>query len=582
MHSLYKVIGLIYLGFLTGCASVGLDPSVQLLAQIDDVATGPLATRPVVIELEGKLASLYANKANQLTFQYGSQRRAIDPSEGANFFQLRVQDQHLHALWWSHAGAKNLYITSSTNRGETFSPVSIINDSTGVLPPFSVTTGSAGQLGVTYHDERLAKFQAYFNRSTDYGRTWPKPDFRLDPPPPEQRSSDVHEPKSVESGPIWFSAWTDNVYVNGQQAYRIVSRLTEDAGLTWTEPKVLYSADHQISSLQVKSQGDNIVIAADDLNRGVFALSSTDQGRNWKSAGIVAGSDGVSNSGVALDVNAGRAHLVWMLDRKGEKTHVMRAGLDTAQATWFGPAERMDEKVWDNTRSLSPEILVTKLGVVMAAWVDYSDIRPNIYLSASGDQGATWSKPKPMLTQGEASAGWPNLIQWGDSAAVAYEIYPTDRIREGKFIVRELSYDHKAKNFTGLARPVELSDAARKSRLEQRVKNLWDARVAGDYETAYDMFDFAYKAAYPKRFYVSSVGVITYLNHKTEDLSIAGNEAHVKMKIKYEVTPTTLPTTGTKLTIPPVEIETPTMWVWVGNDWYMVFKPSYDPAMLEY
>ena len=582
MPNLFRVVALIFLGFLSGCAGTGLEPVGQLLVQVDDVATGPSDTRPVVMELDGKLVLLYTNKANRLTFQHGDRKSEIVPSDGANSFQLHIQDQHLYALWWSHAGEKNIYITSSTNNGETFSPISIINDSHGVLPPFSVTRGTAGQLGVTYHDERLPKYQAYFNRSTDYGRTWPKPDVRLDPPPPEGRSSDVYEPMSVESGPIWFSAWNDNVYINGNREYRIVSRFTEDAGLTWTEPKVLYTSDHQISSMQVKSQDGNIVIAANDLNRGVFALASTDQGRSWKNAGVVSGTAGVSNSGVAVAIAGGRAHLVWMLDRNGEKTHIMRAGLDIAQAVWLGDAGRMDEKVHDRTRSLSPDIYVTKAGVVMAAWVDYSDIRPNIYLSASADQGVTWTKPQAMLKPGEISAGWPKLIGWKDTAAIAYEIYPTDRIREGKFNVRELTYDEKVKNFAGFARVSPLNDNDRKSRLEQRVQQLWDARVAADYDKAYDIFDFAYRAAYPKKFYVSSVGVITYLTYKTEDLSIVGNEANVKMKIKYEVTPTTLPTTGTKLTSPPVEIETPTMWVWVGNDWYMVYKPSYDPAMLEY
>lgn len=585
IRSLYLVIALIYLGLVTGCSTLGVEPARQILLQVDNITTGPAASRPAVMEFDGKPALLYVNKDDRLLFQYGTRIQMLDetaPVKGGNFFQLHTQDKHLHALWWSHSKEKNIYVASSTDSGETFSPVSIVNDAHGVLPPFSVTRGGAGELGVTYHDERLPKYQAFFNRSTDYGRTWANPDQRLDLPPSEQKSSDVHEPMSVESGAIWFSAWTDNVQIKGQQTYRIVSRLTEDAGVTWTEPKVLYSADHQISALQVRSQGNNIAIAADDLTHGVFALSSTDQGRNWKSAGIAAGSEGVSNSGIALAVDAGRAYLVWMLDRKGEKTHVMRAGVDLAQATWLGAAQRMDTKEYDNTRSLSPEILVDARGVVTAAWVDYRDIRTNIYLSASSDKGLTWSKPQPMLKPGETAAGWPNLIKWKDSAAVAYELYPTDRVREGKFIVRELAYDDKAKIFLGMPRPSQLSDDERKSKLEQRVKQLWDARVAADYDAAYDFFDFAYKAAYPKKYYVNSVGVITYLTYKTEELSLVGNEASVKMKIKYEVTPTSIPSTTHKLTIPPVETDLPTKWVWVGNDWYMVYSPSFDPPLLEY
>jgi hypothetical protein len=151
---------------------------------------------------------------------------------------------------------------------------------------------------------------------------------------------------------------------------------------------------------------------------------------------------------------------------------------------------------------------------------------------------------------------------------------------DGKFVVRLLPAGNGAKGLHGQS---QVSEAERKARLEQRVKSLWETRVADNYEPTYDMFDFAYKAAIPKKNYLDTVGVITFLSFSLDDISIKGNEASVKMKIKYEVKPTMLPIAGGKtITVAPVEVDATNTWVWVDNDWYMVFAPSYEPPQLKY
>ena len=567
-----------------GCASIGAESGNKVLAQVDDAATGALQTRPAIVELNGKPAILYAAKDDRVALQIGGQRQLLDETarvRGGNHLQLHRQDQNLQALWWSHDDGKNIYFTSSADEGKSFNAVSMVNDEHGVLPPYSLTQGPQGVVGVTYQDERATGYQAYFNRSTDNGRSWARPDQRLDTPP-KGRTSDVHEAQSVQSGTVWVSAWTDNTPGTGQASYRIVSRRSVDEGQSWSAPEVLYSADHQISSLMIRAQSGNMVIAADELNRGIIALGSQDEGRSWRSAGVLAGTEGASNSGIDMAVTGGRAHLVWMQDRKDEKTRIMRASLDVAQSKWLGAVQRLDLKSHENTRSTSPVILATPQGSVLASWVDFRDIRPNVYLSSSSDQGQAWSAPQALLKPGEVSAGWPQLLPWRDQVAIGYELYPTDRPADGKFVVRLLEDADSAKGLAGLPAPAALSEADRKARLEQRVKTMWDQRVAGNYEPTYDMFDFAYKAATPKKYYVDSVGVITYLSYAVGDIAIAGNEASVKMKLRYEVKPTVLPSTGKKITLPAADVESPTTWVWVANDWYMVYSPSFEPPQLKY
>lgn len=582
----WSLLILIVMTFLNGCAAFPSEPVASILLQVDDVKTGPLQTRPVILELNGKPVLLYATKNDRTAFRVGEKVQLLDETarvkQGASYFQLHRLNQELTAMWWSHQDGKNLYFTRSEDGGESFSRVSMVNDDHGVLPPYSVMRGPGGVVGVTYHDERLPNYQMYFNRSDDKGLTWTTPDRRLDDPPPHNRSSDVHEPQTVELGSVWFSAWTDKIQDGNQAVYRIVSRRSADAGLTWESPSVLFKSDRHISTLNLRANEHGIVVVADELERGIFALASLDNGKNWGKAGLLAGSDKVSNSGINMVLAGDRAHLVWMQERKEEKTRIMRASLDISQVKWLDSVQRLDMKSPDNTRSTSPVITATTNGVVATAWIDFRDIRPNVYLSASYDGGLTWQYPKALLKPGEASMGWPQLLPWGDQLAIAYEIYPGDTLADGRFIVRQISVGDSASGIQGIPNYLPISEERRKERLNSRIETLWSARLKADYATAYDIFDFAYKAATSKKSYIDNVGVIDYLNYAVSSYEIVGNVADVQMKVKYEVKPTILPMTGKPISVKPIEVDSPSKWVWVGDDWYLVYTPSFDQPLLRY
>lgn len=585
---LFFIVSLAFVGLLAACAAGSPDSAANaVLAQVDDIATGAHQTRPSLLEIDGKVAVLHSTKQDRVALQIGDQKQSMDETarvkKGGSYFKLSKVEQKLAATWWSHQDGKNIYYTSSADGGKRFTSVSMVNAENGVLVPYHLAHGPQGELGMIYHDERSPGYQAYFNRSTDFGQTWSKQDQRLDTPPPNGRSSDAHEPQLVQVGPVWVGAWTELVNVDGKASYRVVSRHSEDTGQTWSPPVVLYSSDHHISSLIARANGGNIVIAADELKRGVFALTSQNGGKAWQSLGHVAETDGASNSGIDMAVATGRAHLTWMHDRPEQKTRVLQATADIAQNKWIAPAQRLDVKAIENTRSISPVILATQRGSLVAAWVDFRDIRPNIYLSASYDQGRKWTAPKPLNNPGELWLGWPQLISFADQAAIGYEIYPTDKPNVGMLKVRQLQLGDVNNSLPGLSQDAPaVTEIERKAKLDRRVKELWEARIAGNYDKAYDMFDFVYKSLTPKKVYLDNSGVITYLQSSVDKIEIKGNEAFVNMKLKYEMKPTMTPFSQKPISVSPVDVETPTTWVWVGNDWYLVFAPSFEPQPLKY
>lgn len=582
-----KVVSICLSSLLVACAPMSLQSnSGTTLATLDDVTTGSIQTRPSVVAQDGQIAILHATKEGRVALQQGKTRQLLDQTarvqQGANYFQLLQPEKNtLEALWWSHQNGKNGYFTVSSDAGKTFSPVAMVNSEHQILPPITVAHGPSGTVGIAYHDERLPGFQTYFNRSVDGGRTWAKDDVRLDTPSPGGRSSFVTEPQLVQTDGAWVVAWVDSIAAT-DGAFRIISRRSTDQGVTWSDPTTLFSAPRHISALVVRAQGKRVAIVADELERGLIGVVSQDEGLHWKTTDTLVGSEKASNSGVEAAWGADRLHITWMQDRKDSKTKIYAATLDLQTAQWASNALRLDTKAHENTRSEISSVTYTGQGAVVAAWVDYRDIRPNIYMAASFDQGATWTEPKPLQQPGMVAVGWPQLQPYRDGALIAYELYPADRANEGKFVVDALSINAQEKTFGVSGWTARKTEEQRKARLEERIKALWNARISNDYETAFDMFDFAFRAVTPKQHYLNSVGVITYYSATLDKLQIEGNEAAVDMKVRYEVKPVTLPSTGKPISIEPFDTELPNTWVWVGDDWYLVYKPSFDPPMLKY
>lgn len=570
---------------LNGCAAIRPASTSMAPMEIDNLIAGGFSTRPAIVEFKGKPAFLYATKDDRVALQIGDKKQLLDDTarvKGGRYFMMNHHGQNLDAMWWSHQDGKNLYFTTSKDGGQHFSPVNMVNNEHGVLPPFSLVRDAQGVVGVTYLDERQPGYQVYFNRSTDGGHSWSESDQRLDKADAGNQRSNAQEPQNVALGDVWFTAWTEEIRSGNTPKYQIVSRRSVDKGLTWSEPKVIYTTFRLISSMVVRAHGDSVVIAGDDYERGIFALTSQDKGGSWRDVGFVDGTNSLTNSGVDMALAGGRATVVWIEQHKDQKPRIMRASLDVAKSVWLSEAQRLDRKAYENTQSILPSVMATAQGVLIASWIDYRDIRPNIYVAMSSDYGQVWTEPQALLKAGEISAGWPQLIPWGEQAAIAYETYSNDSIKDGKLIFLPLTFEKGGKGLSGLPEATHINEAERKARLEQRVKTLWSYRVEGNFEPTYDMFDFAYKLATTKKMYVENVGVITYLSFSLEDVTVSGNEAKVKLKVKYEVKPTMLPTGGKPLTVPPVEIEMENKWVWVGSDWYMVIAPAVGPQELKY
>lgn len=585
MKTPFRIAALACLALLTSCADLKSHGAAESILQISGLNTGSPETFPAVLRLpDGKPAVLYASPDSRVTLQINGRTTLLDekaPVHSGNRFQLHQQGKSLYASWWSHENNKNLYITRSTDEGKSWGAVSIINDQHGVLPPYSLSFGANGVVGATYSDERSPKYEVYFNRSTDYGLNWPRPDTRLDEQPTSAVSFAV-EPRTVQIGKTWITFWNDvSPIFAGTNVYQVHMRLSPDEGKTWGKVQDLYSSQHQISSMQVIAAGDKIAVVFDDYRHGIKALVSPDEGQTWMPVATSEGSTQMTNSGLVLASSDGYVYASWISQNDGKKPDILFDRLSLADGKWVGATQRIDVKQYSNTTSMLPTIYAFEHGPVVMAWVDYRDIKPNIFMSLSADHGKTWSAPQPFGKPGMVNLGLPKLLPWADGLALAYESFPKDQPTNGEFILANLNIDAKTKSLPVYAETENYTPEQKKKQLVERVNKLAQLRIEKKYPEQYGFFDYAMRAFMPEKDFIEKSGIINYYKIELVKDSVEGNIAEIEQKMTYDSKPFPLPN-GKMASVKKVTVDVKSTWVWVGDNWYLVYAPSFGKPLLSY
>lgn len=572
-------------GAISACTPPSpVQQSIPPLIELFQASTGLIQYSPASLEIDGQLALLYQSRDERVTFKLGERTLQLDeglPTRGGNRFQLRRDGQHIYATWWSPKNSKALYIAISQDGGKTFSSPTLINDGQNALPPYGLMLGKQGILGAAYMDERSPRFQVFTNRSTDHGITWPKPDLQLNQPAANTPSMAMF-PQVFSSDQAWAVTWTETVESMGRPLYRIMMRRSTDQGQSWREPIALLSESAFLSAETSAQDGGRFVMAFDAHGKGIQVIVSTDHGQTWNQAQDLSqtSNPALNNSGIQLAISKDRVHAVWIEESESIKARIMYASLDLNTGQWLVGPTRLDKKNFDNTMSTLPDIQATPTGEVVAAWMDFRDIRPNIYLSASFDQGAHWTPPQPLGQPGMIAMGYQQIIPWKDGLALSYQSFPQDDEQSGVVTILPL----KLIPGKGLDLPdystSQIPDSKREEMLKQRVESFWQHRINGQFAESYAFFDPAYKKAFNLDTFMQTQGMLIYHEAKLLETKISGNEAEVKLKIKYESKP--LMVSGKPVSVPATEVEVTNTWVWVGDNWYMVYKPTTGAPLLKY
>jgi hypothetical protein len=241
-------------------------------------------------------------------------------------------------------------------------------------------------------------------------------------------------------------------------------------------------------------------------------------------------------------------------------------------STWSKPHSlRTDEE--KITHAKFPAIAFgSEPGILVVAWEDWRDIRPNVYVAHSTDYGASWQNATPLGLPGRVNLGMEfdmekALLRHNDKYHLVVKRFENDNLSQADLIHYSFTLD-ELKQPLRLPRGIQLEKARlNDDRLRQRIKFYWDAMRRSDYATTYALLDPFFQARVGRKAYWQKMGTIQYHGFRIEQTERIGKIARAKITIEASV-PEFRTASGKEYSKPKQEYTFVETWLFIGGDWY--------------
>jgi len=327
-----------------------------------------------------------------------------------------VQGENVYVVWREKIGGKKLWFRASYDGGKTLGEPVLLDDRNASLPSIKISSTAKGDIFILYLCEAKvddSQYNLYFTASHDFGKTFSEP-----------QNLTLGYQNSIY--PVLF-AEGESVYMfsdSGKKEKRImIFRKSADGGRTWSEPvEITETAGAAVYILPIRSDKRLHVLWLDavDNEHVVAAAFSDDDGKTWESSVLddTRGLD-IGLLSVAND-SEGHIYLAFSAQRESKekpKLYVMRS--EDNGDTWSKPLI-LRHYPFEKTKAMLPHIITAEKGVVVVVWIDYRNIRSNLYMQFSKDYGKTWQeKDVPLEEPGRFNtAHYPltqSLLRIGDT-----------------------------------------------------------------------------------------------------------------------------------------------------------------------
>lgn len=602
---LTALLALLLLLGVSGCAGLNEGRYGEVPGSGSEISgifsEGGYYNSPASVAGNGDPATLYINESGRIVFKRDGKILFLDEDVKAKGNGRRPllykEGNHFYAIWWAKTkpeGDKHLYFKPSYNGGETFEATRIINTGNGVLN-FSFASDGSGNMGFVYNDERNAPYEIYINLSHDYGRTWFERDTRLDNIGHEDEKKNARkksvqlpkgnfalEPNIAVDGQTVVTTWKEQRVDegSGKPLHYLKAKVSGDGGRNWSEEMVVRAGSNQVFTAVNLLLFEGIYyIFGHENSTGIAGFMSRDRGRTWESIAVIKGTEATVNSQLkVIQGREGYLYAVYTSEEGERKAQIHFAGFSTHDHKWSNPV-RVDRKGLDLTKSINPDIALLKNGVIVVAWEDYRNIRPNIYLNVSSDKGKSWLDMSIAVEEpGRFNSTASFLHAKDDSLYLFFQRFRTDSKKELDYLYRK--YDTKDGDWVKKITYPAVSDAEKDRVLRERVNTFWQLRVDGRFAELYDYYDPYYRAMTDKDKFISTQGSIIYHKAALSDAEIKGNFANVKLDMTFEVPEKML--MGKKFSIPRKDSTLNEDWIWLYDNWYKLYKkPVGGQSLLE-
>lgn len=292
------------------------------------------------------------------------------------------------------ASAADVYYTSSTDGGKTWSAAVAVATTPGASEDPAIAVGKDGSVVVVWTDTSSGdgKPDIYAARSADKGKTWTAP-------------VDVSNTPGVSSAPDVKIAPNGDTYViwldtsSGTDSPDVYFASSADGGKTFSKPAdVSNTPGKSLTPAIALAQSGAIHVTWCDTSSGdaspdVYYSGSTDGGKTWSKAIDVSNSPGVSaDSDIAVDAK-GRIYITWSDTTEGDKSPDIMVATSSDGGKTFGKAVNVSKTPGTSS---DPGIAATGDGRVAAIWVDTSggSASPDVWMATSTNGGKSFGKAK--------------------------------------------------------------------------------------------------------------------------------------------------------------------------------------------
>jgi hypothetical protein len=313
---------------------------------------------------------------------------------------LETQGNRLYLAWREKIESrKGLYFRAISDGGKTVSdPVLLDDNKTEALSRIRIGSNAKGDVFVLWYGEKMVnkeRYHYYIAVSNDFGKTFSEP--RNVTPGYDMA---IYPTLLVEQDNAYIFSYA----VKGGKHYMIFSQ-SQDHGKTWTEPVEIKETPGTVTTyikpLKTAKRLHVFWYCTTEDGPVIQGAYSDDDGKTWK-ARTFEDTKGISTN--YLDVAADakdHIYLVFSGNRENSKSNVHLMTSNDNGSTWAA-AVSPRHYPFDKTMALFPKVIVTEDGKVVVVWIDYRNIRSNIYLQYSDDFGKTWlEKDRPLEEPGK-------------------------------------------------------------------------------------------------------------------------------------------------------------------------------------
>jgi hypothetical protein len=391
---------------------------------------------PVYLKADGKgnLWTAFYDLKNRIHIKNITKDRDLIVNEQAkpgasNGLAFHIQGEHVFAVWREEeAGVRRLYLRATHDGGETLSDPVLIDTRTRSFTRIKIGSNEKGEVLILWYGEKGIEYNFYTVCSSDFGKTFSEPQNLTT----GYRESIYPTLLVDEKGAHIFS-----YSIRGKDEY-MITRKTTDGGITWTEPLEIKKIGTVTVFIEPIRVGNRLHVFWYNGYKDFYVIESAysdDEGKTWKTR---THNDTKGLEIESMKVNSDPAGNIYLslsaIRDMNEKFKVYIIKSADNGETW-GKLTPLRHYPFNNTHAQSPSLFAADGGEVVAAWVDYRNIRSNLYMQYSKDYGNTWlEKDVPLEEPGRFNTSlYPytnSILKAGDRYYLLAQRFRSDFISQ--------------------------------------------------------------------------------------------------------------------------------------------------------